>query len=77
MDSRKLARALGGDPFDPWLLLDVHALHHDQWHFDRPGDELGSLEQIKKLLYIHPTRLTVAPLKARPATAHARSLLAT
>ncbi|HEY1068202.1 MAG TPA: dTDP-4-dehydrorhamnose reductase, partial [Pirellulales bacterium] len=71
MNSAKLKAALGGDPFDPWPLLNEHAPDGPEWHFQRPTGERGSLDQIKKLLYIHPTRPTTAPKKALAAGSHA------
>jgi dTDP-4-dehydrorhamnose reductase len=51
MDSSKLAKALGYDPFDPWPLDEKHVPTHRQWHFE--GDR-GSPELLKQVLYRNP-----------------------
>lgn len=51
MDSTKLARALGYDPFDPWPLDDDHVPTHRQWHFE---GERGSPGLLKEVLYRNP-----------------------
>lgn len=51
MDSTKLARALGYDPFDPWPLADEHVPTHRQWHYE---GERGSPELLKEVLYHNP-----------------------
>ena len=54
MNSGKLSAELGGQPFQPWPLgADVTPTHRD-WHFERPADELRSLEQITRRLYRYP-----------------------
>jgi dTDP-4-dehydrorhamnose reductase len=53
LDSSKLARALGYQPFDPWPLDDEHVPTHRQWHFESPR---GSPELLKRILYHNPRR---------------------
>ena len=48
MNSTKLARALGYDPFDPWPLDDDHVPTHRGWHFEGPR---GSPELLAECLY--------------------------
>jgi dTDP-4-dehydrorhamnose reductase len=48
MDSGKLARALGYEPFDPWPLEDEHVPTHREWHFE---GSRGSPALLKELLY--------------------------
>ena len=54
MDSSKLVRALGYEPFDPWPLYDEHIPIHSDWHCERPSDERGSPEHLAKVLYWNP-----------------------
>ena len=54
LDSSKLARALGYQPFDPWPLLDQHVPTHRDWHHDRQVGELGSPEYLADVLYRNP-----------------------
>ena len=56
MDSGKLARALGYQPFDPWPLLDAHVPTHAEWHRERPAGEVGSPEYLAEVLYRNPRR---------------------
>jgi dTDP-4-dehydrorhamnose reductase len=51
MDSSKLARALGYDPFDPWPLHEEHVPTHRQWHFE---GQRGSPQLLKEVLYRNP-----------------------
>jgi dTDP-4-dehydrorhamnose reductase len=53
MDSSKLTRALGYDPFDPWPLADEHVPTHRQWHYEGPR---GSPELLAEVLYRNPGR---------------------
>src|SRR5262245_31739005 len=48
MDSSKLARALGYQPFDPWPLDEEHVPKHREWHYEDPR---GSSTLLKELLY--------------------------
>jgi dTDP-4-dehydrorhamnose reductase len=53
MNSSKLARALGHDPFDPWPLDEGHVPTHREWHFE--GGR-GSPELLAEVLYRKPRR---------------------
>jgi dTDP-4-dehydrorhamnose reductase len=53
MDSSKLARALGYDPFDPWPLDEEHVPTHRRWHYEGPR---GSPEFLSEILYRNPRR---------------------
>ena len=54
MNSRKLASALGYEPFDPWPLEDRWVPTHRQWHFERGPGERGSPELLAEVLYRNP-----------------------
>ncbi len=56
MDSTKLARDLGYEPFHPWPCDERYVPHHDSWHFERSGDEPGSAELLSRVLYRNPLR---------------------
>lgn len=56
MDSSKLARALGYDPFDPWPLDDEHVPTHRDWHCERLPGERGSPAELAALLYRNQRR---------------------
>jgi dTDP-4-dehydrorhamnose reductase len=53
MNSSKLSRALGYDPFDPWPLADEHSPTHREWHFEGPR---GSPALLAEVLYLNPGR---------------------
>jgi dTDP-4-dehydrorhamnose reductase len=53
LDSSKLTRALGYDPFDPWPLDEEHVPTHRQWHFEGPR---GCPELLREVLYRNPRR---------------------
>jgi dTDP-4-dehydrorhamnose reductase len=53
LDSSKLARTLGYEPFDPWPLADEHVPTHREWHFEEPR---GSPELLAEVLYRNPSR---------------------
>jgi dTDP-4-dehydrorhamnose reductase len=53
MNSSKLARALGHEPFDPWPLDNEHVPTHREWHFEAAR---GSPELLKEVLYHNPRR---------------------
>jgi dTDP-4-dehydrorhamnose reductase len=55
LDSSKLARAFGHDPFDPWPLDDAFVPTHREWHCERNG-ERGSPELLARVLYRNPRR---------------------
>jgi dTDP-4-dehydrorhamnose reductase len=60
MNSGKLVRALGYQPFQSWPLgEDLHPTDR-QWHYQRAADKPGSLEQIETRLYKYPTDTQVA-----------------
>lgn len=51
MNSGKLIRAMGGQPFRPWPCgEDLHPRDR-AWHFDRPAGERRGLEAIERRLY--------------------------
>ncbi|MCU0870855.1 MAG: sugar nucleotide-binding protein [Pirellulaceae bacterium] len=54
MDSSRLIRAVGYDPFDPWPLYDEHVPTHHDWHRERPRGERGSPEFLAEVLYQNP-----------------------
>lgn len=54
MDSSRLIRALGFDPFDPWPLYDDHVPTHRDWHRERPHGHRGSPELLAEVLYRNP-----------------------
>jgi dTDP-4-dehydrorhamnose reductase len=56
MDSSKLARALGYEPFDPWPLDAAHVPTDRLWHYRRRGNETGSPELLSQVLYRNPGR---------------------
>jgi dTDP-4-dehydrorhamnose reductase len=51
LDSTKLARALGYDPFDPWPLDDDHVPTHREWHHE---GRRGSPRLLAEVLYRNP-----------------------
>ena len=51
MNSTKLARALGYEPFDPWPLADEYVPTDRNWHYEGPR---GSPELLKEVLYRNP-----------------------
>jgi dTDP-4-dehydrorhamnose reductase len=60
MDSSKLSRALGYEPFDPWPYLPEFVPTHPDWHRDRNGEQ-GSPELLAEVLYRNPRRTNCAP----------------
>ncbi len=54
MDSRRLADALGFQPFDPWPYCPEHVPMHRDWHRERPGSERGSVQLLAEVLYRNP-----------------------
>ena len=58
MDSTKLTRALGYDPFDPWPLDDDHVPTHRDWHFEGVR---GSPELLAEVLYRNPRLPRASP----------------
>jgi dTDP-4-dehydrorhamnose reductase len=57
LDSSKLARALGYEPFDPWPLDERFVPDSDRWHFERDDDWQGSRELLAAVLYRNPGRV--------------------
>ncbi len=51
MDSTKLVKALGQQPFKPWPTEEGLWPRHRQWHFERPVDEARSRREIGERLY--------------------------
>ena len=58
LDSTKLARTLGYDPFVPWPLPEEFVPTHREWHFERNGTP-GSPELLAEILYQRPQRKAV------------------
>lgn len=56
LDSTRLARLLGYQPFDPWPLDERWVPTHDRWHFERSADEPGSRDLLARVLYRNPRR---------------------
>jgi len=54
MNSKKLERDLGLDPFLPWPFLSEHVPTDREWHFERTEFN-GSAELLKSSLYLRPT----------------------
>lgn len=54
LDSSRLARLLGANPFDPWPLDELLVPTHPAWHQERPVGEERSPEQLARLLYRNP-----------------------
>ncbi|MBI1916960.1 MAG: sugar nucleotide-binding protein [Planctomycetes bacterium] len=51
MDSGKLRRLLGAEPFRPWPLGEDLFPTARHWHFDRPPGQRGSIQHIAERLY--------------------------
>ena len=56
MDSSKLAKALGYQPFDPWPLDDQLVPTHRDWHHERPSNAPYSAEYLQRVLHRNPGR---------------------
>jgi dTDP-4-dehydrorhamnose reductase len=56
MDSSKLARALGYEPFHAWPYDDSLVPTGPDWHYDRPADRPGSRALLAEVLYRNPLR---------------------
>ena len=52
--SKKLATALGSEPFAPWPAPTEFVPHDPQWHFDRPPGAGGSPQLLSEVLYNNP-----------------------
>lgn len=55
MNSGKLVRTLGLQPFRPWPLGEDIWPSHRRWHFERPEDELRAVQEIARRLYRYRT----------------------
>lgn len=58
LDSSRLARLLGYQPFDPWPVDARWVPTHDRWHFERTAEEPGSPALLAQVLYRNPRRRT-------------------
>ena len=56
MDTTKLRRALGFEPFDPWPIDAEHVPTDRAWHFRRRGGFRGSPALLAEMLYRNPAR---------------------
>jgi dTDP-4-dehydrorhamnose reductase len=54
LDSTKLARTLGYQPFDPWPLPEEFIPTHREWHYERSSVERGSPQLLAEVLYNNP-----------------------
>ncbi len=54
LDSSKLARALGYQPFHAWPYDGALVPTHDRWHFERAADRPGSRAWLAEVLYRNP-----------------------
>ena len=57
MDSTKLAKALGFEPFHPWPYDELLVPTHPRWHHERDSID-GSPELLARVLYRNPLRAT-------------------
>jgi dTDP-4-dehydrorhamnose reductase len=55
LDSAKLARSLGYEPFDPWPFEERFVPTHRHWHYERNG-EPGSKKLLADVLYRNPRK---------------------
>src|SRR5437016_1223803 len=46
MDSSKLARSVGYEPFDPWPLDEEHVPTHREWHYEGPRGSPSILKEL-------------------------------
>ncbi len=56
LDSSKLTKALGYEPFDPWPLPEEFVPTHTDWHHERHGFR-GSPELLAEVLYRNPSKV--------------------
>jgi dTDP-4-dehydrorhamnose reductase len=68
MNSRRLAEALGFEPFSPWPLEDAWVPDSRHWHWDRSSDPRGSPKLLAEVLYRNPllTRLGLPQERVGP-----------
>jgi dTDP-4-dehydrorhamnose reductase len=71
MDSTKLTKALGFEPFHPWPYDESLVPTHEEWHHDRSSAWRGSPEMIRDVLYRNPLRLRTG--HCRPQTEAAQA----
>jgi len=55
MNSDKLARALGYEPFDPWPWDETWVPTHRDWHRERPPEQPRSPEFLHEVLCLNPS----------------------
>lgn len=60
LDSTKLVRDLGHDPFDPWPLEERFVPTHAMWHYDRGPTDDGSPQLLEEVLYRNTRRIREA-----------------
>ncbi len=73
--SRRLAEALGFEPFTPWPHDESLVPTHRDWHRERTAGERGSTRQIEQVLCRNPLRRSIgweAAVRCRSAGRHAR-----
>jgi dTDP-4-dehydrorhamnose reductase len=68
LDSTRLARAMGYDPFDPWPLADEHVPTHREWHLEGPR---GSPELLAEVLYRNPSARRRTPARKNDSVGNA------
>ncbi|HEX4148442.1 MAG TPA: dTDP-4-dehydrorhamnose reductase, partial [Pirellulales bacterium] len=56
LDSSKLSRALGYQPFHAWPFDECWMPTHAGWHSERPAGQHGSPELLGEILYRNPLR---------------------
>lgn len=61
MDSGKLRKALGRQPFADWPLLEKHLPDSPDWHFSRGGELAGSANLLAANLYNRPVNRAKNP----------------
>ncbi len=54
MDCRKLTATLGYDPFHPWPYCNSLVPTHSTWHRERPAGEIGSPQELHRVLASNP-----------------------
>jgi dTDP-4-dehydrorhamnose reductase len=57
MDSSKLERALGYQPFHGWPYDEALVPTHPEWHFERSAEQPGSEQWLAEVLYRNPLRV--------------------
>lgn len=60
MSSQKLLTQIPEIEIAPWPLRDEHVPTHRHWHWDRPTEEMRSLNDLRKNLYLRPMPVTTA-----------------